>query len=290
MSALLLAVIFLLVGNLFATGADVFVKNWADASGIYQYLFLRQCLLAACLYPLFRRLPQDARVLRRGRLQAFRANLTVIGGACVFVALTELTLATANVLFYASPVLTLLLAAWWFKEPLHKFRLFNIACCFAGVVVALQPDSGGLGILAGLAAALCIACHNLLVRYIPSSTPTIAVMFWGTVLSIPLMAILSVFNWQPFSLPMLYLVVGSAVCVCGYQLCCIVAYRRAEAGAIALAEYSGLVFAALLGWWLFSENIDIWTATGMAMIIFPIFWQTVIEHKRLPKTVPGEVN
>jgi len=287
-SGLLLAISFLLIGNLFATGADVFVKAFATSSGIYQYLFLRQCLLAVCLLPFFLQLPKEARVLRRGRVQVVRANLTAIGGACVFLALTELSLATANVLFYASPVLTLLLAAWWFKEPLHKYRLFNIIFCFAGVVIALQPDSGGIGIIAGLAAALCIACHNLLVRFIPANTPTLAIMFWGTVLSIPLMGLLALFDWQPFNQSMLYLVMGSAVCVCSYQLCCIVAYRRAEAGAIALAEYSGLIFAALLGWWIFSEEIDIWISLGMLMIIAPILWQTLHEHKKQLKLTAAE--
>ncbi len=287
-SALLLAIGFLLIGNLFATGADVFVKAFASSSGIYQYLFLRQCLLALCLLPFFLQLPKDARILRRARVQTFRANLTAIGGACVFLALTELSLATANVLFYASPVLTLLLAAWWFKEPLHKYRIFNIVFCFSGVIIALQPDSGGIGIFAGLAAALCIACHNLLVRFIPASTPTLAIMFWGTTLSIPLMGALALLDWRPLNLSMLVLVVGSAICVCGYQLCCIVAYRRAEAGAIALAEYSGLIFAALVGWWIFKEAIDIWISVGMLMIIAPILWQTIHEQKKAKALVNEE--
>lgn len=275
-----MAIGFLLLGNLFATGADVFVKAFSTSSGIYQYLFLRQLLLVICLAPLFFRQPAQERVLKCARIQTIRANLIAVGGACVFVALTELSLATANVLFYASPVITLLLAAWWFKETLHKYRIFNIFCCFVGVVVALRPDTAGMGIFAGLAAAVCIACHTLLVRFIPKSTTHTSIMFWGAVLSLPLLSVLSLSDWQPLNMEMLYLVLGTAFCVSGYQLCCIVAYRKAEAGAIAVAEYSGLVFAAILGWWMFSEALEIWTVIGILLIILPIVFQSVLEHRR----------
>lgn len=277
---ILLALCFLLLGNLFATGADVFVKLFSSSSGIYQYLFLRQLLIALCLFPFFINQVPASRKLERGKIQLVRANLTVVGGACVVIAVTELTLATANVLFYASPVITLLFAAWWFKETLHKHRILNLICCFVGVIVALRPDSAGLGVIAGLGAAICIACHNLLVRYIPKSTSSFSVMFWGTVLSLPLLALLSLTNWQPLTTEMFYLVAGSAICLFGYQMCCIVAYRKAEAGAIAIAEYSGLIFAALLGWWMFSESIEILTIAGIALIILPIVFQTIVEHQR----------
>lgn len=279
-SGLLLAVLFLLLGNLFATGADGFVKSFPDVSGIYQYLFLRQVLLLMVILPFFLRQPKAERRLKRGRVQLVRANLTAIGGACVVVAVSELSLATANVLFYASPVLTLVLAAWWFKEPLHKHRIINIVCCFIGVIVAMRPDSLGPGILAGLAAAVCIACYNLLVRFIPDNTSTVSIMFWGTALSLPLITCLALFDWRPLNIELFYLVLGSALCLCAYQLCCILAYRKAEAGAIAVAEYSGLVFAAFVGWYWFAESLEIWTLAGMVLIILPILWQTWKEQQR----------
>lgn len=283
-SGILLAIGFLLLGNLLATGADVFVKAFSTSSGIYQYLFLRQLLLVLCIAPLFYRQAPQQRVLKKARIQTLRANLIAVGGACVVVALNELSLATANVLFYAGPVITLLLAAWWFKEPLHKVRIFNIVCCFTGVIVALRPDTAGMGIFAGLAAAVCIACHTLLVRFIPTTTTHTSIMFWGAALSLPLLSVLSLTDWQPPNLEMLYLVLGTAFCVAGYQLCCIVAYRQAEAGAIAVAEYSGLVFAAVLGWWMFAEALDIWTVIGILLIILPIVFQSVLEHRRVRRT------
>ena len=279
-SGILLAIGFLLLGNLMATGADVFVKAFSSSSGIYQYLFLRQLLLVLCIAPLFYRQTPQQRVLKKVRIQTLRANLIAVGGACVVVALNELSLATANVLFYACPVITLLLAAWWFKEPLHKMRIFNIVCCFTGVIVALRPDTAGMGIFAGFAAAVCIACHTLLVRFIPKTTTHTSIMFWGAALSLPLLSVLSLTDWQPLNMDMLYLILGTAFCVAGYQLCCIVAYRRAEAGAIAVAEYSGLVFAAVFGWWLFAEALDIWTVVGICLIILPIGFQSTLEHRR----------
>lgn len=275
----LLGIAILLLGNILATGADVVVKLLSDAAGIYQYLFLRQLLLIAMLLPFFLKQSPAQKRPAHIRFHIIRGNLTVIGGGCVVLALMELSLATANVIFYTSPVITLLIASFWFKEPLLKHRIINILFCFGGVIVAMQPDDLGWGAAAAFLAAFCIAGYNVSVRWIPSHNSSISVMFWSCVTSVPALAVLSMFNWQPWSWDLLYLVIGTALCVGLYQICCVLAYRKAEAGAIAIAEYSGLVFAAILGWWIFSEEVDIWTAAGIAMIILPIFWQSRVEHK-----------
>lgn len=274
-----LAIALLLLGSLLATGVDVFMKAYQDSGGIYQYLFLRQCLVALLLLPLFLRQSPEKKQLKGAKVQCLRANLTVIGGASAFVAVGDLSLATANVIFYTSPVITLLLAAWWFNEKLYRFRLINITLCFMGVVIALQPDSWGIGIFAGFATAICIACYNLLVRLVPNSVSTLSVMFWSATLSLPIMGGLALFNWQPWNSDLAILVVGSALCVSGYQICCIIAYRNVEAGAVAIAEYSGLVFAAIFGWLLFAEALDIWTALGILFIILPIACQSILEYR-----------
>lgn len=276
----LFAISILLLGNLLATVADGFVKEFGDAAGIYQYLFLRQILLALMIAPAFFRQTSEKRRLSHRKIHFLRGNLTVIGGACVVLALMNLSLAAANVVFYTAPVLTLLFAAILFKEKLHRHRLINIALCFAGVLIALRPDQISVGIIAAFVAAICIALYNLTVRYLPRDVPTASVMFWGCVFSIPMLGVLSVFNWQPWSSDLVFLVFGSALSVGCYQYCCVIAYRNAEAGAIAIAEYSGLVFAGILGWLWFAEVLDLWTVLGMCCIILPIMWQSKIESRK----------
>lgn len=281
LSLLLLAFAALLLGNLFAAFADVVVKAFGSASGIYQYLLLRQVLLICMILPFFLRQTQAQRRPTAIKLHIARGNLIVVGGSCVVVAVMQLPLATANVIFYTAPIITLLLAALWLQEPLHRHRLFNLVCCLVGAAVALRPDHAGWGVLAAFAAAFVIGLYNLMVRFYPKDISTVSVMFWGAVTPLPLLAIVAAFHWQPWSMEMLYLIVGSTICVGGYQLFSTLAYRRVEAGAIAIAEYSGLIYAAILGWWLFAETLDVWTLAGITLIILPMLAQAWLEQKKL---------
>lgn len=278
-SLALMAIGALLLGNLSGVVADVIIKQFSDSAGIYQYLFLRQLTTSIILFPLFIKQPISRRRFENPKLQLFRGNLILIGGACVVVTLNYLPLSTAHVVFYTVPVFTLLLAVWWFKERLQTHRMVNVALCFVGVIVALKPEHLGWGALAGITASLCVAIYNLTTRYMPSHLSSLSILYWATICSIPMLGLIAFWDWHPITQETIYLILGSSLCIGTYQICCVLAYRRAEAGAIAIAEYSGLVFALLLGWWIFGEQIDIGMLAGISLIVLPIIWQTLKEHK-----------
>lgn len=278
--ATVIAIAWLLFGNFVGVIADVIVKQFAGYSGIYQYLFIRQILLVAVIFPVFIRQQPEKRRFDNPGLQLFRGNLIVVGGACVVVTLTSLPLATAHVVFYTTPVLTLILAVAMFHETLQKHRIINCILCFVGVIVALNPGDLGWGVVAGVTASLCVAFYNLTTRKISERLSSISILFWSTLCSVPLLGILSVWDWHSFTWELLWLTGGSAIAIGGYQLCCAFSYRRAEASAVSIAEYSSLVFALIIGWAVFAESIELRTLAGIALIMAPIIWQS---HKEAHK-------
>lgn len=280
MSATVIAIAWLLFGNFAGVIADVIVKQFADYSGIYQYLFIRQIMLVTLIFPLFIRQKVEKRRFESPGLQFVRGNLIVIGGACVVVTLTSLPLATAHVVFYTTPVLTLILAVAMFHEPLQKHRIINCILCFLGVIIALNPGDLGWGVVAGVTASLCVAFYNLTTRKIAGQLSSISILFWSTLCSIPALGLLSAWDWRPFTWELLWLTGGSAIAIGGYQLCCAFSYRRAEASAVSIAEYSSLVFAVVIGWAVFAENLELRTLAGIALIMAPIIWQSHKEGRK----------
>jgi drug/metabolite transporter (DMT)-like permease len=278
-SQVLLALLILILGNLFATFVDVIVKALAADVSVYQYLFFRQVTVLLLMLPFWLRLPKRFRQPGSIKVHSFRALMTNIGAPCAVFALLYLPLATANVIFYAAPMITLVLASLIFKEQLTKRRLFVTCLGFAGVAIALRPEYIGLAGMLAFCTAFAVAAYNLSVKWLPKGSSTINTIFWSNLLAIPLIAIISSFSWQPITQELLILSIGSCLCLVVYQWCCIVAFQKADAGAIAVAEYSGLVFAAVLGWLIFSELLDIWTTVGITLIILPIIWQSWFEHK-----------
>ena len=62
------------------------------------------------------------------------------------------------------------------------------------------------------------------------------------------------------------------------------AYARAEASYLAVTEYSGFLWAAALGWIIFSEAVSLYTAGGAALIVGGYF---VAARSKID--APGEV-
>jgi drug/metabolite transporter (DMT)-like permease len=283
-SIILFAFSVLILGNLFATFVDVIVKTLAANVSVYQYLFLRQLSVAIIIFPFWLRLPKDAQTPGNLKVHGFRALMTNIGAPSAVIALLYLPLATANVIFYTAPMVTLLLAALLFKEKLSRHRIIVTLLGFIGVAVALRPEHLGLAGLLAFCTAIVIAAYNLSVKWLPKNSSTINTIFWSNLLAIAPIGVIAAFNWLPITQDLLILSLGSCICLVAYQGCCIIAFQKAEASAIAVAEYSGLIFAAVLGWLIFNEKLDNWTLLGISLIILPILWQSRLLPKISYKT------
>ncbi|SUP91994.1 multidrug transporter [Vibrio owensii] len=265
-----LALILLVIGNLAASLSDVAVKLIEGGISPFQYMFVRQLASLLLILPFYIRQQPDKRSLKQAPITILRAHLILIGSGCMMVAVTHLPLATANAVFYAAPILMLPLSILFLNEhpPLSKILLTCFG--FLGVLVVLRPDHFHWAALFALGTATTLAMFNILVRKLPSEQSVVTTLWWTTLFSLPISAVLSGFYWQPITWQELALVVASAVCILSYNGLAVLAYQKAPAGEIALAEYSGLVFVTLFGIWWFDEIPDWLTAVGIIMIVLPL--------------------
>ncbi|MCE7728079.1 MULTISPECIES: DMT family transporter [Vibrio harveyi group] len=265
-----LALLLLVIGNLAASLSDVAVKLIEGGISPFQYMFVRQLASLLLILPFYLRQQPDKRNLKQAPITLLRAHLILIGSGCMMVAVTHLPLATANAVFYAAPILMLPLSILFLKEhpPLSKILLTCFG--FLGVLVVLRPDHFHWAALFALGTATTLAMFNILVRKLPSEQSVVTTLWWTTLFSLPISAVLAGFYWQPMTGQELVLVIVSAVCILSYNGLAVLAYQKAPAGEIALAEYSGLVFVTLFGIWWFDEIPDWLTAVGILMIVLPL--------------------
>ncbi|MET2950762.1 DMT family transporter [Vibrio owensii] len=265
-----LALFLLVIGNLAASLSDVAVKLIEDGISPFQYMFVRQLASLLLILPFYLKQQPNKRSLKQAPITILRAHLILIGSGCMMVAVTHLPLATANAVFYAAPILMLPLSILFLNEhpPLSKILLTCFG--FLGVVVVLRPDHFHWAALFALGTASTLAMFNILVRKLPSEQSVVTTLWWTTLFSLPISAILAGVYWQSITWQELALVIASAVCILSYNGLAVLAYQKAPAGEIALAEYSGLVFVTLFGIWWFDEIPDWLTAVGIIMIVLPL--------------------
>lgn len=279
------AMVLLVLGNLFVSFGDVIIKVFGSEGGIFQYLWLRQMLTLVLVLPFWSRQPRAARRPGSLKIHFVRAHLSILGAACTVVALLNLNLATANVIFYAAPVLTLLLAWVWLGDSAGPVKTMSALIAFAGVIIALRPQQFHWAAAVALVVAFSVAVFNLLVRKLPRDVCPESVLFWTNMCALPLSTILAISYWTPLTWQVVVMSCGATIAVGVYQFCAIVAFRRVFASSVAIAEYSGLIFVTLLGYWILNEHLDVYTAAGLILIILPIVIQGWLQGRAaIPRT------
>ncbi|RJX72259.1 DMT family transporter [Vibrio sinensis] len=264
------AIFFLIIGNLFASLSDVTVKLLDGGVSPFQYMFLRQLIAVILIWPFWRKVSTQQRRLSAPYLTLFRAHLVLIGSGCMMVSITYLPLATANAIFYAAPLLMLPLSIVLLKEYPSFGKVCATSIAFVGVLVVLRPSQYHWAALFALGTAVTLALFNIMARKLPKEQSVITTLFWTSLFSLPVAALLSVFHWQPISIREWLWIAASSLLILLYNGLAVLAYQRAPASQIALAEYTGLIFVVLFGVWWFNEIPDTLTAFGIILIILPL--------------------
>lgn len=263
------AVILLILGNLAATFCDAFIKAAGNDIPIFQFIFIRALCTALLLLPFYRSIDWS-QLLVGAKLHFIRGNLWVFSSLLLIIALQLLPLSTANAIFYSAPIMIVLLSTIFFKERLTFMIGVAVLGGFFGILIILRPSEISWGALCAIGFSLTLALSNLLVRRMPEGQSLIHGLWMTQLFALPFSFALCVWEGAEWHLEMVEYTVGSAICSIIYSCACMMAYRYIDANRIASAEYTGLIFAVLVGWLVFNEVPDFWLAIGSAFIIIPI--------------------
>jgi drug/metabolite transporter (DMT)-like permease len=265
----------LVAGNFLAIVSDTIIKWQAGDVALCQFVLARALFTLALLLP-FYRLFDLGQFWRGSRIHLLRAHVGLAGKLCMVVALTSLPLATANAIFYAAPVLVMLMGAVFFGERLNRLTVIAALSGFFGILLILRPQALSWGSLAALGLAVALAVNAVLVRKLPHQQSTAHSLFLTQIYLLPGAVLASLIEGASFDPSMLTAAFGSAFFILGYNVTVILAYRHIEAGRVTSSEYTGLLWAVLLGWWMFGEIPDLWFYLGAGMIVGPLIgiaWQ-----------------
>ena len=251
-------------------GSDVMVKFLGKGMNSFQVMFLA----AAFTLPFI--IGQIAVTNRGGSLKPVlplwtwaRIGITLVNSALVTYTFTHLPIAQCYAIFFTMPLMITLLAWPLLGEPIDPLRGAIILVGFAGVLIAVQPGSTTfqLAHLTAICGAALGALNSLILRKIGGRERS------GVILVYPVLAqalgagLVMPFVWTPMQ-PHDWLA-GTILGIMGTfgGLFIIAAYRRAPAIVVAPMQYSQILWASTLSYFLFGEKPGLITALGIAVII-----------------------
>jgi drug/metabolite transporter (DMT)-like permease len=276
LTALLLAIMFALVKLVSTRGVNV-----------VESLFYRQCGSALCAAGLVAAGPGlDSLRTRRVSAHVGRMALGLTAMALNFVAFILLPLAEATTIGFSVPIFSVVLAALVLGEPTGKWRWGAVAGGFAGVLLIVQPGSGEvplLGASVALAAALLTASVTIVIRRLGATERATTTVFWFAVSSLVPLGLLMFHFAGPHDAVTWAILGGLAIAGGLAQLTLTGALRLAPVALVMPMDYTSLVWAVLLGAWIFGELPTPWVWAGAPIIIasgLVIVWREHRLHRR----------
>jgi S-adenosylmethionine uptake transporter len=253
---------------------DALMKGLSLELGTYNALLWRTgagaTLGGACFFAL--RSPWPGRAAMRVHLT--RGLVGVPMAVLFFWGLARVPMAQAIALAFVSPIIALYLAAILLKERIEKRAILASLLGFAGVLLIfagqaeaqLGPDAfrGSIAILASAALyaynIILMRRQALLARPVEVAFFTSAVMAGSFLLAAPFLSEVPAAGQVPE-------ILGAALLAFLSLLLLSWAYARAEAQHLAPVEYTSFLWAALLGFLIFGEEVQPWTLAGAVLIV-----------------------
>ncbi len=248
----------------------------------FELLLFRSGVGFLFLLPLFRKdLLEPFRTKRPG-MHLLRGMLGSAGNFCFFWTITHMLLADSMALQFSRPLWTIPLALMFLSEVVGTRRIVISVIGFAGVWMYARPFTEGfdpnaiVGAAGGLFAALVIVS----IKRLSATEPTRVIMFYYAFWNLVFVSIPAYFVWVTPNLsewPLLILVgflgiAGQGLITRGVHY--------GDTTALAPLDYTRIVYAAAIGFFMFGEVPGLWSFAGMSLIVASSIYLVLSEKRK----------
>jgi drug/metabolite transporter (DMT)-like permease len=216
-------------------------------------------------------------------LQLARSVLQIGSTATFFFAVAALPIATAVSISFLQPLFITALSVPLLGERVGPRRWAAVACGFAGVLAIVRPGAAmEPALLLPVGTAACSAIYYIATRIVSRTDPVTTSLFYTAGLGALVTSALLPWSWStPDALGWALFAVVGGLAGLGHLLV-IQAYGHAPASLLAPFVYTQLIWATGLGWLLFGDLPDGWTAFGALVIVASglyVFHRERVLHK-----------
>jgi drug/metabolite transporter (DMT)-like permease len=199
-----------------------------------------------------------------------------------FAAVTLLPLAESATIGFVAPLFSVILSALLLSEPVGKHRWSAVVVGFIGVLIVMQPGGSHippLGLAIALTAALGVAGVTITIRTLGRTESTPTIVLWFTLFSMIATGALMPFFAEWHDARTWAILLGLGLFGGMGQLFLTSALRFAPVSVVVPFDYTQLLWAVLLGWWLWGTHPPATTWAGAAVIVASGLYTIYREHK-----------
>jgi len=249
---------------------------------VTQILFLRQIGMLILILPAVVNNFPGAFKTRNLALQCARVSFALVAMLCGFSAIIHMPLADATAIGFAKSFFVTIFAVLLLKEQVGVHRWSAVVVGFLGVIIMLRPGTESFSVysLYALIGAAAAGVVMVIIRLLSRVDEPGTILIYQALGVAIIMAVPAIIYWQPPTMTEWFLIAGIGVVSYLGQKANIYAYKWGEASLMASLDYVRLLYATLLGLWLFGHVPDQFTVLGAVVIACASLYTVHREVKR----------
>jgi drug/metabolite transporter (DMT)-like permease len=248
---------------------DALIK-WLSASyPTIEIVFFRSSFAFLPLLPALMRGGRAALRTRRPLAQAGRAAIGVVSMFGFFYCFRLMPLADVFGIAFSAPIFVTALSVPMLGEKVGIRRWSAVVVGFLGVLVILRPDTGVFASASWIAlfATALYALGQIFVRDLTKTETTTCIVFYVTLTTTVVSAAALPFVWVTPGTGDAVLLVAVGILGGVAQLAFTRAFRLAPAAVVSPFDYSGLLYAGVIGYYVWGDVPTVTFLIGAAIVM-----------------------
>ena len=283
----LIGITFALTATIIGAGQDATAKWLTESYALFQIIFLRSfVILGPMAIVLYRRQRWQGFSTRRPGAHCVRVCLHLLTFLPFYYALSRLPLGDVTALVMSAPLVMTLLSGPLLHEPVGPRRWFAVVVGFVGVILMvgeLGTRVDALGVAAALVSTVFYCFWSIQTRRMSSTESSELMVFYGALGFLGISAVFMPSLWVDPQDGDWGLLLFLGLTGLGVNYFLAQAFRYAPIHVVAPFDYFYLVWAALLGYFIWQDIPSKITIFGAVLVVASgiyIFQRERQQHKK----------
>ena len=264
-----LAIFLIITSVFFGTVMLSFLKIAQEDVNVYVAGFFRFFLGLVIILPYIVK-NKDA-VLKTTHLKQhfLRAILGLPAMLIYFSALVILPIEKLTAISFVVPLIVTILAVFFLGEKIYIYRTLALILGFSGMLVIIRPGfvDISIGVYMVLFSALLWSVNIIITKKISKDDSAITILAYQSIFMSLLSFFIVLFFWEMPSIKTFIYLILAAMCGTVLHLTLNHAFKLVDVSMTQPYSFLNLVFASIIGYFVFDEMPDLYTWIG-ALIIF----------------------
>ena len=264
-----LAIFLIIIAMFFGTLMLSFLKLAQEDVNVYTAGFLRFFFGLLIILPFIIKTKFTVFKTTHFKKHLYRSMLNLPAMLLYFSTLVMLPIEKVTAISFVVPLIVTILAVFFLGEKIYIYRTLALILGFSGMLIIIRPGfvDISIGVYMVLFSALLWSINIIITKKISKDDSAITILAYQSIFMSLLSFIIVLFYWEIPTLKTFIYLILAAMCGTVLHLALNHAFKLVDVSMTQPYSFLNLVFASIIGYFVFDEIPDLYTWIG-ALIIF----------------------